>query len=120
LKRKTKLGKIGEDISTRYLLHKGYKILERNWRFEKKEIDIIAKDGNTLVMVEVKTRTDPEIERLDDLVDRRKQKFLIDATDAYIRDFNVNENVRFDIILVSFSGEKPVIEHIDDAFYPSY
>ena len=120
MKGKNKLGKIGEEIAARYLLRDKYRILERNWRFDKKEIDIIAKKGNILVIVEVKTRTDPDIERLDDLVNRRKQKFLVEATDAYIRINNVEEEIRFDVILVTFSRKKPVIEHIDDAFYPSY
>ena len=50
------LGKMGEDLAVQYLTDKGYEILERNWRNKHKEIDIIAKDGETLVIVEVKTR----------------------------------------------------------------
>ena len=120
MKGKNRLGEIGEEIAARYLLRNKYRILERNWRFDKKEIDIIAKKDNILVIVEVKTRTDPEIERFDDLVNIRKQRFLIEAADAYIRKKNVEEETRFDVILVTFLRKKPVIEHIDDAFYPSY
>jgi putative endonuclease len=50
------LGKLGEEIAVRYLLEQGYKILERNWRNQHKEIDIIAMDGEELVIVEVKAR----------------------------------------------------------------
>ena len=51
------IGKNGEDLAVEYLVNKGYKILERNWRSGHKEIDIIAMDGDTLVVVEVKCRS---------------------------------------------------------------
>ena len=50
------LGKLGEELATQFLTEKGYEILEKNWRNKHKEIDIVAKDGNELVIVEVKTR----------------------------------------------------------------
>lgn len=120
MKKKKKLGEIGEEIAARYLLRNKYRILERNWTFEKKEIDIIAQKDNYLVIVEVKTRSDPDIERLDDLVNHRKQKYLIVAADAYIREYEVRDEIRFDVILVTFKDRKPVIEHFEDAFYPDY
>ncbi|MDX2444763.1 MAG: YraN family protein [Bacteroidales bacterium] len=114
-----KLGKTGENIATRYLINKGYKILHRNWFFNKKEIDIVAQKNNLLVIVEVKARTDDGFEKPGDLVDKRKENFLVEATDAYIREFEVDMEVQFDVIFVFFHSEKPVIEHIESAFYPT-
>ena len=118
-KESNKLGKTGENIATRYLLNKGYKILNRNWFFNKKEIDIVAHKNELLVIVEVKARTDDGFEKPGDLVDKKKEKFLIEATDAYIKEFEVDMEVRFDVIFVFFGSKKPVIEHIESAFYPT-
>ena len=113
------LGKLGEDLATEYLIKKGYQILERNWRSGHKEIDIIALDETTLVVVEVKTRKsddygDPEI-----AVGKSKQQLLIWAADAYVRKNQLDVDVRFDIVSIVFTDDEPEIEHIEDAFIPS-
>ena len=111
-------GKQGEEIAVQYLIDKGYEILERNWRNRHKEIDIIAKDGDELVIVEVKTRQTDEYGNPDVAVTLQKQRLLISAANAYLFRNNLDVETRFDIISIVFKEGKPVIEHIEDAFLP--
>lgn len=112
------LGKLGEDFAVDYLVNKGYQILERNWRSGHKEIDIIALDDTTLVVVEVKTRKSDDYGEPDIAVGVTKQRMLIWAADAYVRYKNLNVDVRFDIISIVITDTEPEIEHIEDAFIP--
>lgn len=112
------LGKLGEDLAVNFLHEKGYSILHRNWHYGHKEIDIIAMDNQMLVIVEVKTRATSFWEEPKEAVRRRKQKRIIDAADAYVQSLSINAEVRFDIVSVVINGKSPVIEHIEDAFYP--
>ena len=111
-------GKLGEEIASNYLEGKGYEIVERNWRNTHKEIDIIAKDGETLVMVEVKTRQTDEYGNPDIAVTKKKQRLLIAAANAYLFKNKLDVETRFDIISIIFKDGEPVIEHIEDAFLP--
>jgi len=111
-------GKLGEEIAANYLEGKGYEIVERNWRNTHKEIDIIAKDGGTLVMVEVKTRQTDEYGNPDIAVTKKKQRLLIVAANAYLFKNKLDVETRFDIISIIFKDGEPVIEHIEDAFLP--
>lgn len=113
------LGRLGEEIATNYLLEKGYRILERNWRSGHKEIDIIALYDTTLVVVEVKTRKSNDYGEPDIAVGRDKQLMLIRAADSYVRYKRLDVDVRFDIVSIVFSDGEPEIEHIEDAFIPS-
>ena len=112
------LGKLGEDLAVQYLTDKGYEILERNWRNIHKEIDIIAKEGDDLVIVEVKARQTDEYGEPDIAVTKRKQRMLIAAANAYILRNNLDMSTRFDIVSIVFKDGEPVIEHIEDAFLP--
>ena len=112
------LGKIGEELAAQFLIEKGYEILERNWRNIHKEIDIIAKEGEDLVIVEVKARQTDEYGEPDIAVTKRKQRMLIAAANAYILKNNLDVSTRFDIISIVFKNGEPVIEHIEDAFLP--
>lgn len=111
-------GKLGEELAVNYLIGKGYEILERNWRNIHKEIDIIAKDGTDLVIVEVKTRQSDEYGNPDVAVTKQKQWRLISAANAYVFQNRLDINTRFDIISIIFKDGEPVIEHIEDAFLP--
>ena len=111
-------GKQGEELAAQYLINKGYEILERNWRNIHKEIDIIAKDGTDLVIVEVKTRQTDEYGNPDVAVTKQKQWRLISAANAYVFQNRLDINTRFDIISIIFKDGEPVIEHIEDAFLP--
>ena len=111
-------GKLGEEIAANYLEGKGYEIVERNWRNTHKEIDIIAKEDETLVMVEVKTRQTDEYGNPDIAVTKKKQRLLIAAANAYLFKNKLDVETRFDIISIIFKDGEPVIEHIEDAFLP--
>lgn len=111
-------GKLGEEIAANYLMEKGYEILECNWRNIHKEIDIIARDGKFLVIVEVKTRQTDEYGNPDIAVTRKKQRMLIAAANAYIMRNRLDIETRFDIISIIFSDGEPVIDHVEDAFLP--
>ena len=114
------LGKIGEELAVNYLIEKGYEILERNWRNKHKEIDIIAKDGGTLVIVEVKTRQSDGFGEPDMAVTRQKQMRLVYAANAYVFRNRLDLDIRFDIISIVFNQGNPKIDHIEDAFLPHW
>lgn len=112
-------GKNGEQMSRQFLENKGYAILEINWRFQHKEIDLICKDGNTLVFVEVKTRSGDYFQKPYEAVETKKQKLLIEAAEAFIVEFTDFIEIRFDIIsIVQKPHSSAIIEHIINAFSP--
>ncbi|OFX16511.1 MAG: hypothetical protein A2033_05485 [Bacteroidetes bacterium GWA2_31_9] len=113
-----KIGDEGELLTVAYLIKKGHKILETKWRFSHKEIDIISKSDDTLVIVEVKTRKKDSIVNPAQAVTKKKQRHLIKATQAYIDQRKLDLNVRFDIVSIIYSGNNYEIEHIEDAFIP--
>ncbi len=110
------LGKLGEDLAAKYMLNAGYKILNRNWIYQKKELDIVATDGKCLVIVEVKSRSTDYFEHPSDAITLSKIKFLCRATQGYVDLKDINMEVRFDVISVIKRNGKFVIEHIEDAF----
>ncbi len=112
------LGVKGEILALDFLTKKEYAILEINWRFEKTEVDIIARRLNTLVIVEVKTRTGNQFGFPEEAVGIEKQKNLAIAAEEYLEKNNLNMDVRFDVISITFKGETPEIYHIEDAFFP--
>jgi putative endonuclease len=112
------LGKQGELIARKMLEEKGYQILETNWRHDKDEIDIVAMDGDELVIVEVKTRSSDYYGNPEDAVDYRKETFLIRATEAYLEEKDLDCDSRFDIVSIVLKNNEPEIYHIKDAFYP--
>ncbi len=111
-------GEKGEELALLYLTKKGFDILERGWRFKKKEIDIIAKHSDCLVFVEVKTRTENYWGNPEEFVTKKKQKFLIEAAEAYIEEKQYMGESRFDIVSVLLTKGSETIEHIKEAFYP--
>ncbi|HBF87102.1 MAG TPA: endonuclease [Bacteroidales bacterium] len=110
----------GENIAIEYLEKKGYKILARNWHSSHKEVDIIAEYNLELIIVEVKTRTSNYFQEPENSVSRKKQKFLIDATEKYIEKYNIDKNVRFDIISIIQNEKEMKINHIENAFAPNF
>jgi putative endonuclease len=113
-----RLGKKGENEAVEMLTREGYEILHRNWRYKSYEIDIVAKDENDLVIIEVKTRSTDYYGKPEEAVNLAKQKFLIRSTEALIRKYDYDLNVRYDIISVIVKGNNIKIDHIKDAFYP--
>jgi putative endonuclease len=112
------LGKKGELIARKFLEEKGIQIIETNWLHEKDEIDVIAKDGDELVMVEVKTRSTRYFGDPSEAVGNAKESFLIRAAEAYVEIHNLNIDIRFDIISIVIDKKGTHIEYIKDAFYP--
>jgi putative endonuclease len=113
------LGKAGEQLAVDLLLTKGFVILERNWRFSHKEIDIIARDSNDIVVVEVKTRNAPVRELPEQAINRQKRQLLISAANAYVKYNRIPLEVRFDVINVIFERGRPDVSHIRNAFFPT-
>jgi putative endonuclease len=113
------LGKKGEKIAREYLEKKGYFVLEVNWRYHHKEIDIIARDQNTLIIAEVKTRSGDYFQQPEEAVSLQKQKLLIDAAEAYILENNIDLETRLDILSVVIKNDDVKIRHIENAYYPT-
>lgn len=113
------LGKTGEQLAREYLITKGYKILETNWRSGKDEIDIIARDKQQIVVVEVKTRTSNVLVEPEAAVAKEKQRMLVRGANTYVQRYNINAEVRFDILSIIISKDTHHIKHIPDAFYPT-
>ncbi|MAN59195.1 MAG: endonuclease [Flavobacteriaceae bacterium] len=112
------LGKIGEELAAQFLVRKGYQILERNFYFEKAEIDIIAqKSKDEIVMVEVKTRNSAFFGDPQAFVTPSKIKLMVKAANEYIISNKIAAEVRFDIIAVLKNKNEERIEHIMNAFY---
>ncbi|MBT8291142.1 MAG: YraN family protein [Muriicola sp.] len=116
MRMQNELGRKGEDMAVKRLLEKGYSIRERNYRFSKAEIDIIAQREGILAAVEVKMRRFGHLRSLADTVSLKKRSRLIKATDHYVITNNLDVEVRFDIILILHSKDKYTLEHLEAAF----
>lgn len=112
------LGKSGENAAAAYLEKKGYVIRHRNWRKGHFELDIVAAKDGELIVVEVKTRSNTEFARPEDAVTLPKIRRTVRAADAYIKIFQLDSPVRFDIITVVGDEGNFEVEHLKEAFYP--
>lgn len=112
------LGQFGEELAVRHLQKKGYHILERNFRFKKAEVDIIAMKNELLIICEVKTRETAGIGEPYKAVTRKKQRQIISTADHYIRSKNLHMDVQFDVISIVHNSFSTKLEHIPDAFVP--
>lgn len=111
-------GRNGEMLASRYLEGLGYKIICNNFRCTQGEIDIVAKDKNELVFVEVKTRSSIKFGEAKEAVDQRKQKHIVNATKYYLyKTKQESANVRIDVIEVYLFGGKVKISHIKQAVW---
>jgi putative endonuclease len=113
-----KKGSDAEEIAIEYLKKNGYEILEQNWYNQHRELDIIARKDCVLAIIEVKSLASNYVQEPYQSVNRNKQRLIISATNAYIRKKNINDDVRFDIISIISGRNEPIIEHIENAFYP--
>ena len=113
------LGKKGETIAKDYLLEKSYSIVEKNWRYLKAEIDLIAQKDDVIVFVEVKTRSSANYGDPESFVSDKQQKMIINAAHQYIIKNDIESEARFDIISIVISNKKEDIKHIEGAFYPT-
>jgi putative endonuclease len=114
------LGQRGEELASKYLRSKGFKILQRNFVTPLGEIDIVARDGNTLVFVEVKTRMQDE-PTPEEQVNRHKQHQLSRVGKFYLGRYTSPPAARFDVIAIVWpEGAKPIIRHIQHGFEATF
>ncbi|MFC0342631.1 YraN family protein [Epilithonimonas hispanica] len=110
-------GKIAEDLAVDFLVKNQYKILVRNFRYLKAEVDIIAEFENQIIIVEVKARNTDAFLEPQEAVNKKKIKLLISASNYFIEENNIDKEIRFDIISVLPNKQKTLeIHHIIDAF----
>jgi len=111
------LGKKAEELAAEYLLKNGYRILVRNFRFKKAEIDIISEKDNLIIVTEVKARSTDFFILPQEAVTKGKIKSIVMAANHFMEEFNRDQEVRFDIISVLPDQKGNLeIEHIPDAF----
>lgn len=110
------LGEKGEQLAVDYLLQHNYKIIARNYRFLKAEVDIIVQKEDVLVAVEVKTRSSIDFGNPQDFINPKKIKLLVSAMDNFVVENDLDVEVRFDIIAIVNQKNAFKIEHLKDAF----
>lgn len=109
-------GQTGEQMAARFLTDKGYIILEHNYRRGHLEIDLIALDGDELVVVEVKRRAYDNILQPEEAVDHKKRQALIRLANEYVKTHGRKENVRFDIISMVSNANGTEMKHLKNAY----
>lgn len=111
------LGNLAEELAASFLEEKGYKILVKNFRYQKGEIDIIAEFNNEIIIVEVKARGSDIFMEPQEAVTKKKIKSLVMVADFFMKDRNLDQEVRFDIIAVLPDAKGRLqITHLEDAF----
>lgn len=114
-------GKVGEALAKNFLLEMGWTVLETNWRVGRAEVDLIAKDHDFLVFVEVKTRSSNTFGHPAVFVTPEKEDMLFAAAQVYLEEVGHTGELRFDIVSVLLlPGRPPLIEHFPDAFFPGF
>ncbi|MBI5463626.1 MAG: YraN family protein [Ignavibacteriales bacterium] len=118
MKRSTRQrGNQGEDLAAEFLQRQGFTILQRNYRFERGEIDIVAQQGNEIVFVEVKARRSATFGAPEEAVDERKQAQLRRVADGYLFEHQLEDQLcRFDIVAVDYASGALEIRHLQHAF----
>jgi putative endonuclease len=110
------LGRTGEDRAAKHLAKLGYRVLERNYNTKQGEIDLIALDRDTIVFVEVKTRTSDAYGAPELAVDQRKQGRMVKAALGYLKQKKLHQMAcRFDVVAIS-GGDEQQVEVIRNAF----
>jgi putative endonuclease len=116
---KNDLGKKGEEIAREFLQLKGYQILDVNWHFGHKEIDIVARQGNEIVVVEVKSRLENYAEEPWEAVTTGKIRNIVEVADAWLIANKIDLETRFDVVSIVFHRDGSTrIDHFEGAFIP--
>lgn len=119
------IGNRGEELAAAYLERKGYTVLERGYRFERAEVDLVCfqpaqdyAEGGELVFVEVKTRTGVTFGLPEEAVTEEKKRHLIRAAEAYLHETRLEGALaRFDVVSILVGYGEPQIKHIENAFW---
>ena len=110
------LGKKGEQLAIDFLIEKEYKIHEKNYRYLKAEVDIIAQKDGFLVFVEVKTRVSKKFGKPEEAIDKKKITLYKDAAEGYLEQYPSEAEIRFDVISIVIAKDGTQIEYFPDAF----
>lgn len=115
------IGDRGEDLAATFLDNAGYRVLERNYRFERNEVDLVCLDpdrGGEIVFVEVKTRTGTGFGPPEASVTEEKRASLIEVSRAYLHERRLEgAPARFDVVSILLTDAEPEIEHYENAFW---
>jgi putative endonuclease len=112
-----KLGRQGEARAAAFLKQKKYRILEKNYRHRKAEVDLIALKDNLLIAVEIKTRSTGFFGAPETFLKRQQQQRIVEAIDFYVKENQLGVEVRFDIVSLIKVGNGFEIKHLKNAFY---
>ncbi len=112
------LGKWGEERACQELKIKGHRILERNYKIRSGEVDIISIVDGVIVITEVKTRSSRYLSTPGNTVTKRKQRTIVKVADHYIKERNIDKEVRFDVVTIVKNNVMCQVDHLEDAFYP--
>lgn len=116
---KEDMGKKGEEIARNYLVGKGFQILDTNWHHGHKEIDIVARFGKEIVIVEVKTRAENYAEEPWEAVNTSKIRNIVEVADVWLRMHEVDLETRFDVVSILLKKDgSHSLEHFEGAFIP--
>jgi len=112
-------GTIGENIAASWLEDQGYTVLDRNYAFERAEVDIVAYNKKEIIFIEVKMRSNLDYGQPEDAVDEEKKKSIYKAAEAWMYERKMEGSpVRFDIIsILKEKGKKAKIKHYENAFF---
>lgn len=120
-KERLELGRFGEELALKKIKRLGYKKIIRNYRCPLGEVDLIARDGDTLVFIEIKTRRGKSIYYAKEAVDAKKKRQLSKVALAYMKSNNCCEvEARFDVVAVNVDGRRTQVEVIQNAFELAY
>ncbi len=114
------LGEKGEQLAKVFLEEQGYDVIALNWRANKFEIDLIARDHEELVFVEVKTRSTAYFGNPEEAVTLKKQLHLINGADFYVQENEVDLECRFDVLAIILNEKQQEVKHYKNAFAPSF
>ncbi|MDA3867883.1 MAG: YraN family protein [Salinivirgaceae bacterium] len=120
MSKQSELGKWGEVMATNFFEKNGFTIEANNYRWRKKEIDLIVSSDREIIFVEVKTRTVGILSAPEDALTKAKQKHLVAAANAYIEENNTDKEARFDVITIWSNGTEHKLKHIPNAFGPRW
>ena len=110
-------GDVGEAMAESYLTNNGFRILQRNYYYDRGEIDLVAEDGDVLVFVEVKTRYSNRGATAEESITPEKERFLKRTAEGYVMENKIGKKVcRFDLVAVEWKDQRPVIRHLKDIF----
>jgi putative endonuclease len=120
-KERLELGRLGEDLALKTIRRMGYKCIARNYRCPLGEMDLIARDGDTLVFIEIKTRRGKSLAYVKEAVDGRKKRQLSKVALAYMKENHCADvKSRFDVVAVNLGGHNEEIEVVKNAFELAY